>query len=192
MSGPARRKPICWRSSARLCVLVASALAGARGASAQQIAEAATDCLESRECVEMVQSGRRLSESNQLNAALQTYESAYAQWHSPWLLINIGRIQQKLGRPAEAIASYHAYFERAAGDSPTRAAAARGYLQQAESDLAASRAGHLTDRPIYKRWWLWTTVGSAVAVAAITAGVVIATRSAEDSLLPANTFMFMF
>jgi tetratricopeptide (TPR) repeat protein len=141
----------------------------------------------------MVQSARRLSVANQLHAALQTYETAYAQWQSAWLLINIGRIQQKLGRPAAAIATYRHYFDGAGNDSRERIEAACGFLKQAEKDLADQRAqaaNRLPEKPIYKKWWLWTTIGSiAVAAAAITAGVVVGTRT-PDAGVPANTLTF--
>jgi hypothetical protein len=194
MPGTTPRKPICWKSSVFVswCALLASVVADVSGASAEEaLSPPVRDCMESQECVDLVQSARRLSESNQLNAALQTYESALAQWQSPWLLINIGRIHQKLGRPAEAITAYHTYFDRAENDSPQRIKAARGFLKQAESDLAESRAPRSTDKPVHKKWWLWTAIGGTVVLAtAITTGAVIGTRSSSEVRLPANTLMF--
>ena len=174
-------------------------LTNASGASAEESsAPPLRDCMETPECVELVQSARRLSDAGQLNAAMQTYESAYRQWQSPWLLINIGRIHQKLGRPVQAISTYHDYFDRAGNDSPERIAAARDFLRQAEQDLADKRAkaarsaNHPPEKPAYKKWWFWTTIGSTAAVAtAFTVGIVIGTRSsAAELVLPANTLMF--
>lgn len=194
MSGNAPRKQICWSRSFFVpwCALLASVVADLSGASAQE-SPAPRDCMDSQECVGLVQSARRLSESNQLNAALQTYESAFAQWQSPWLLINIGRIYQKLGRPAKAITAYHSYLDRAGSDSAQRVKAAREFLKQAEIDLAASRALRPADQPLHKKWWLWTAIGGVVVLAAaITTGLVIGTRSSSEAPLPANTLMFPF
>lgn len=51
--------------------------------------------------------------------------------------------------------------------------------------------------PIYKKWWFWVAVGGgAVAVAAITAGVIVGTRSDSTTsgtrMVPSNTLMFNF
>ncbi len=40
-------------------------------------------------------------------------------------------------------------------------------------------------RPIYKRWWLWTTVGGVVAVAAVATAVAVTTTSTPWSTTPA-------
>jgi hypothetical protein len=158
------------------------------------------DCRDDPDCLELVQSARRLSGANQLNAALTSYQTAYALHGSPWLLINIGRVQQKLGRPAEAILSYRGYLDAQplAGDSVDLA---RRYLRQAEQDLDSQRetlrqaALRPREKPIYKKGWLWLVIGSSVAAAsAITAGVVlgISAGSTSDRSLPAHSVSFMF
>lgn len=46
--------------------------------------------------------------------------------------------------------------------------------------------------PVYKKWWFWVAIGgAAVAVGAITAGVVLGTQASERTL-PPNTYMFPF
>jgi hypothetical protein len=49
-------------------------------------------------------------------------------------------------------------------------------------------------QPVYKKWWFWVAIGGAVAAAgAITAGIVVGTRSTPAGpMVPANTYMFTF
>lgn len=47
--------------------------------------------------------------------------------------------------------------------------------------------------PVYKKWWFWVAIGgTAVAVAAITAGVVVGTRQPNERTLPDNSLIFNF
>lgn len=47
--------------------------------------------------------------------------------------------------------------------------------------------------PVYKKWWFWVAIGgAAVAVAAITAGVVVGTRQPSERTLPENSLIFNF
>lgn len=145
--------------------------------SAAAAAEAARlpDCRDDPPCMELVESARRLSSANQLNAALVTYEQAYRRSRSAWLQINIGRIQQKLGRPAEAILTYRHYLEDAQNQPQEGVEAAREYLKQAEKDLEEQRERErwALQKPVYKKWWFWVSlVGAAAAVGAVTAGIV--------------------
>jgi tetratricopeptide (TPR) repeat protein len=170
-------------------------------------AEAATsksrDCLQIEECRQIFESARRLSDSRQYNAALTGYEKAFAMSTSPWLLINIGRVQQKLGRPADAITSFKRFLDDA-GQQPAEAvSAAREYLQQAESDLAAQRekdrlaaqpatattattaidtTAPKTEKPVYKKWWFWLALGGAAAAVAtaVAVGVTVGTAGASE------------
>lgn len=143
--------------------------------------------------MELVESARRLSASNQLNAALVTYEKAFEQSRSSWLMISMGRIQQKLGRPAEAILTYQKYLSDAANQPPEGVQAATEYLQQAEQDLRTQREREQAllrskEKPVYKKPWFWVVVGGAAAVAAagITAGVVLGTREIIPNGTPAD------
>jgi hypothetical protein len=157
--------------------------------------------MDDAECVQLVQSARRLSDANQLNAALTSYQTAYALRASPWLLINIGRVQQKMGRPAEAIITYRSYLN-SQPDGAEGVETARGYLKQAEQDLVLLKqkerqaAQIQTQKPIYKKAWFWLAIGgSVVAASAITAGVILGTTSSQpgsDRVAPANSVYFMF
>jgi tetratricopeptide (TPR) repeat protein len=140
------------------------------------------DCLEDSECRRVFESARRLSDSQQYNAALTGYQNAYALRPSPWLLINIGRVQQKMGRPADAVASFQRFLNQPGTQAEEAVAAAREYLKQAESDLAAQKekeqrqaqslsATPAESKPVYKRWWFWLLIGGTAAVAATAVGV---------------------
>jgi tetratricopeptide (TPR) repeat protein len=78
-----------------------------------------------------------MSEARQYEAALLAYQAAYAMRPASWLLINIGRVNQKLGKLNEAIASYRKFL---AGDgirqAPEMRSRAETFLAQAETELA--------------------------------------------------------
>ena len=188
------KQKICWKNNYRwpvavflVCLLATAAAAAPPDGAVLDDNAPAADCAQVTDCVTMVQSARRLSDASQLNAALQTYESAYARWPSPWLLINIGRMQQKLGLPAAAITTYQRYLEQSAGDKPERITAAREFLKQAEQDLAASRAAasRPVAKPVYKKWWFWTALaGVALATGGITAAIILGTSEVVPNGTP--------
>lgn len=157
--------------------------AASRGApkEAERRSAALLDCRDDPECRRLLQGGLSLSHSQQLHAALESYEKAYALRPSPWLLVNIGRVQQKLGRPADAIASYQRYLAARASGSEEATRLAHVYLKQAELDLATqprSERERRSAKPVYKKWWFWTSVIGAVAVVGgVTAGAVVGARA---------------
>src|SRR5262249_42702489 len=67
-------------------------------------------CLNDPSCAELNDTARGLSKAGHFGLALAMYETAYAQHPEPWLLVNIGRIQQKQGQLAEAIKNYRQYL----------------------------------------------------------------------------------
>ena len=87
-----------------------------------QHARAAGDkdvCLTDPKCAELNEAARNLSKEGQHDAALILYQTAYHQRPAAWLLVNIGRLQQKLYRTADAIKSYRQYLASAdAKDDP--------------------------------------------------------------------------
>jgi tetratricopeptide (TPR) repeat protein len=97
--------------------------------------------------------------------ALDEYIALYDATAAPSLLLPIGRCYARLGRTAEAIFFYRGYLERA---PEARATDVAPLLEDAER---AQRAA--APAPLYRKWWLWTLVGSA-AVVGVTLGVVFA------------------
>lgn len=130
----------------------------------------AGDCMDAPACVELVQNARKLSEAGQLKVALENYQSAYARWQSPWLLINIGRIQHKLGRSTEAIATYCTYLDSANSDTPERVEAARGFLQQAAKDLGPREPVSDTG-PVRNGFIVAASLGVSLSLATTVSGI---------------------
>lgn len=179
----------------------------ARGASPVQPASApsvppvpstpATDCLQDPDCVALLRTAKGLSAASQANAALTAYQQAYDRSHTHWILINVGRIQQKLGRPADAIATYRRYLDSPeASQEPTeQVTQVRRYLREAEQDLvrAQNPVPASEPAPLYKKWWFWTALaGGVLAAGAATIGIVAATRptAAPERMVPANVLQF--
>lgn len=153
-------------------------------------------CDDDPDCAESVQRAISQSEAQQYAAALQTYEAIYERWPTPWLLINLGRVQQKLNRPAQAIATYQHYLKIAPTDKAQRIAVARGFLKQAEQEVQLKRYQQMLseakskEKPMHRKWWFWTGLGGlAVAGAAAAVGGLAATQGARPAA-PTNTLYF--
>ena len=130
---------------------------------------AADPCLADAQCQELLNRARTLSKAQKYEPALAAYRAAQALHPVVWLLVNIGRMEHKLGRHAEAIAHYREYLARTEsdGDSELRQKA-RQYLQETEVEqgLATSsppslhatptspdpRSPAAPREPIYKKW----------------------------------------
>ena len=131
-------------------------------------AEAAQPCMDDERCSALVVSASALSKAGQFAAAEAKYQEAIRLHPEPWLRMNLGRLQQKQGRPAEAVETYRAVLREpdAARDAEVMARIGE-YLRQAELDAAQQRlklavTPTATPRtPLYKKWWLWTAVGAA-------------------------------
>ena len=197
MSPFASRQPSCWRSNPFLRLIVgiiasyqlistvapaAKALA-ANGSANEEDTVGNVDCIYVRTCIETVKRAQRLTEENELLAALRVLQGAYDRWKSQWLLINIGRTQHRLLRPADAAATYRHYLANAPDDWPERVARARTFLQEAEREVKPWQAEGLRIgsspkvTPVYRRSWFWgTLVGVAVVSSSVTLGFVIATH----------------
>lgn len=147
------------------------------------------DCTRDRECARHYLQARTLSKAGQFVDALEEYHAAYTLKPVPTLLFNIARISHKLSRPKEAINAYEAYLRQDLGTDPLLKEKAKEYLtqlsQQSELQLpsrlirtssvqtnsplqfiavktpAPSELG-TAPTPVYKRWWLWTSVGAAM------------------------------
>jgi tetratricopeptide (TPR) repeat protein len=124
-------------------------------------------------------------------SALDGFKEAYLDYPDPSFLFNIGQCQRQLGDKQNALLSYKAYL-READSAPNRdevTALVRNLEQSIRDDELARRgkpegamapkepsepslvsggvAASTTttpppSKPVYKRWWLWTTVGLVV------------------------------
>src|SRR5262245_58968470 len=83
---------------------------GVRAESGEGGKKSGDACLSNPQCKSYYEVARKLSKAGQLEGTLVAYQSAYGLSEAAWLLVNIGRIQQKLGRPQQAIDSYRKYL----------------------------------------------------------------------------------
>jgi hypothetical protein len=92
-------------------------------------------CLTDAACRALVSSARTLSAERGYEAAYLAYTAAYARRPAPWLLFNIGRMQQYMGLYAQALQSYRAVLMTASspGEEDLRRRA-REFLRQTEED----------------------------------------------------------
>lgn len=145
-----------------LVIAVILALLGGRAG-----AQTAQDdpCLRDVQCQNLLASAQEASQQQRYEDALRTYQEAYSLSSAPWLLVNIGRMQQKLAHFDESIQSYGNYLATPShpGDDDQRAAA-RTYLREAK---AARQIPTDQRHPVYKKWWFWTLVGGAAAALVI-------------------------
>lgn len=148
------------------------------------------------DCAEAVQRAINQSEAQQYAAALRTYEAVYQRWPTPWLLINLGRVQQKLHLPERAVASYQRYLQSAPNGKSQRVTVARAFLKQAEQEIELKRFQLMLDevktheKPLYKKWWLWATLVGGVGAAA-TIGAVAGTQAVNNRQPSSSHVMFL-
>jgi len=133
-------------------------------------------------------------ELGQFKEALGEFEQAYKLSPHPLLLFNIAQAERLAGERDRALATYTAYLQ-AVPDAPNRSdveAFVAELSRPAEpvrlerpvdrQPDAATRAIYVkTPQPVYKKWWLWTSVG-VVVVGAVVVGAVVGTRPHDPSL----------
>lgn len=141
-----------------------------------------------------------LSQQGKLLESQRMYEMAYDLRADPRLLFNIARVLHKRGLMADAAAHYESFLNSslddpvqkakarayldeartslasAASQKPTLPSIDQAPRQGTESALAGVAAATRPSdagtpaQPLYKKWWLWTTVG-LVAAGAIGLGL---------------------
>ena len=159
------------------------------------------DCLSDAKCSEIYETARRLSVAGQYEAALVSYQSAYAQKPTAWLLVNIGRMQQKAGRPEQALRTFKRFLDDplAHNDAESQTKA-REYLHQVEEAVSIQRQHsevaqlprlQLPDKtkeknkiPVYKKWWFWTGMCGAAATVAVGLAAGLTVRSSMSPSAP--------
>lgn len=144
-------------------------------------------CMVDEACGKLVDQARNLSKANLYEAALVEYQNAYSRTRSPGLLLNIGRVQQRLNQYESAIKTYHKYLQSEDTSAENRAKA-QTYLQESEKALAELRRlnspqlpGAREKPPLYKRWWFWTLVGGAAVGVALSIGFGVAAHDPDTS-----------
>lgn len=171
---------------------------------------AAADPLRDRARQEFAE-GSDAFEAGHYDAALEHLQRAYALAPHPELLFNIARCLEELHRTGAAIDTYDRYLAVEPNDSGARdrvAALRRQLLTNpppttenpppttenpqpttagATANAVVATAPASPRRPLYRRWWLWTTVG-AVVVVGIGVGLAVGlTRSSAPPAFPPLT-----
>jgi tetratricopeptide (TPR) repeat protein len=132
------------------------------------------------------EAGKVAYERKDYAAAYEQFRRAYLISQRPELLFNMSSALQRLDRPHEAAESLRAYL-RVVPDEPDRVSIGERIraLEEKQRLLDEERARATPSvpaatavavprpgrTPIYKRWWLWTVVGLALAGAAVGIGV---------------------
>lgn len=158
--------------------------------SAQAIAQPSTQpisdvCTRDPECLGMVRSARSLSDAGQFHSALRGYRAAYERWPAIRLLVQIGRMHQKLGDLQEAIRNYDSFLSSPDAQLyPEFTETAQRYKQDAIRDLPPPPGPHpgtvTGGRP---RWRLVTggvAIGSGLLLTGFAASALAANGSCVD------------
>ena len=143
------------------------------------------------------EAGSKLYDLGKFADAAHEYEEAYKAKSDPALLFNIGQAYRAANKPDDALLAYKAYL-RNAPDAPNRAEVETHILklQKTIDERQAVKPSPLPlpsptpppagPTPVYKKWWLWTAVGGAVAVGVVIG--VVAGVTPNDARSPSNTF----
>lgn len=156
----------------------------------------ADPCLSDERCNSLYEAALSLSKAGQFVAALANYEDAYARKPVPWLLINIGRVQQKMGKPNAAIDSYQSFLDSPAAQTDLElVVTAHQYKKQAQQDLANPKQSRVIvmreERAPRPAWRL--VVGSALLAGGLGMAVpgvynlAVSGKCVDDPVPPALT-----
>jgi|JI102314DRNA_FD_contig_121_148487_length_1669_multi_4_in_0_out_0_2 tetratricopeptide (TPR) repeat protein len=92
-------------------------------------------CLRDNVCRTAYQKALALYDEGRYEEALTGFQGAYARRQMPWLLLNIGRTVQRLGRPKEAIGYYERYKKADPNIDPETERRVNKYIEQAQALL---------------------------------------------------------
>ena len=174
--------------------VVSSSPASAAEQSGGDDGVAATDaCLTDNLCRGHYDEARKAYKEKRYDEALKEYKSAYERRQAPWLLINIGRCMQRLGRNKESLDYYQRYLKADPNPKPETVTRVNGYIEQVKAGIVdepeakpepkpdvkpepkpdtqlttnpSAQNSPTTEpekTPVYKKWWFWTIIGVVVA-----------------------------
>lgn len=127
--------------------------------------------------------GEKLFALGRFSEALDEYQHAYDAAPIPDFLFNMGQCHRNLGDYEAAIFSFRKYL-KAVPKAEDRVQV-EAYIKELEAEQDKREAAKFRldqrdeepapSRPIYKKWWFWTTVAAVGAAGG--AGLYFATRS---------------
>lgn len=89
-------------------------------------------CISSSVCTALSKDGRAASDQSRYQDALAAFQGAYENTPAPWLLINIGRAQYRLGMAEQAIASFQKYQRLVPNPPAEEAQRLRTFIAEAQ------------------------------------------------------------
>lgn len=192
-----------------LCAVLSSAAAAEQSTGEDNVA-ASDPCLTDNLCKAHYDEARKAYKEKRYDEAYKEYKAGYERRQAPWLLINVGRSLQRLGRNKEALDYYQRYLKADPNPKPETVTKVNEYIEQvkagivdepepkpeakpqpvggqpqvgtAQSSSGGASATEPEKTPIYKKWWLWTIVGVVVAGGAAT-GLYFALRPKDPALI---------
>jgi tetratricopeptide (TPR) repeat protein len=150
--------------------------------------------------------GTKAYELGLYDEAIAEYTAAYKAKDYPALLFNLGQAHRMAGHPAEAARLFRMYLiknpdaqDRAEIEArirelekpaPSRPVATPSAATP--SILITTNASPPRHTPLYKRWWLWTAVGGAIALGVgLGVGLALAPAPAAPSVsVTSGTYRF--
>ena len=140
-------------------------------------------CIGDKECESLSERARDNVIGGNLPEALKLYHLAYQLRADPRLLYSIGRILHKQGRVSLAVPYYSKFIESPV-DDPEQKSKARSYVEEIGLATDANRitttplaipdptpvrpeALAIHPKPVYRKWWFWTLIGTSVVGATI-------------------------
>lgn len=202
-AGGLRRGRVTWLRSPAILRLLSflSALLSAQSwaAAADPAPTRPGACAEVAPCAKLAEEARLLSRREQLDAALVSYQRAYAFCNDPVLLFNLARIYHRMNRLTEARDHYQRYLTAAPDDEPTQRERAKQYLKSLTEDtppkpattpaatpgatvpvISAVPEAPKGPPPLYKKWWFWTAIaGGVLAATALGVGLGVAAQEPD-------------
>lgn len=125
---------------------------------------------------ELYRKGVALYKNEQYAEAVVAFESAYRISQAPRLLYNLGQVHRKLRHTQDSIDYYDEYLRREPSIEPERRAAVQGYIRELQAQLPPKPEDHVAaplpppppreKQPLYRKWWLWTSIGGVVVTGA--------------------------
>lgn len=102
-------------------------------------------CIASSVCAALSEEGRAASDQSRYQDALVAFQGAYENTPAPWLLINIGRAQYRLGMAEQAIASFQKYQRLVPNPPAEEAQRLRTFFAEAQVQQLVRAAQRIQD-----------------------------------------------